>query len=377
MAARRERSPSTRSAAPGAPAPATPTAAPTPSSATAPIAHAGDGTAPAGTGEGGGLESWSGRYSRMSPGWHSRARQIPSRVEKRMALALPFFRMERLAIVMPTRSASSETRIFRLASITSMLTIVATDAPSDREVVFRLEVGGALEDALEHGGPRRGHEAGEAREDAHRDAAGAVVGDPEHDVGLGADDEPDDGQGAVLDAPHGLDGDGREGLAPAHVAQQLERLDQPEEERERPQVDVEDEGVEIHGHQVGVPVHALDLRLPDQAGQHGDADEQEDRPQEKDRAALHEWHLSWVADSEHSSIGKAGLFSLCEDDVPAGPAHQHPPVHDVELEAHAHALDLKSVPRSRHERASLLLSRLHIECGILPADGELRGNIGA
>jgi hypothetical protein len=37
---------------------------------------------------------------------------------------------------MPTRSASSVTLIFRLASITSMLTIVATGAISDREVVF-------------------------------------------------------------------------------------------------------------------------------------------------------------------------------------------------------------------------------------------------
>src|SRR5262249_59403571 len=97
---------------------------------------AGDGTASAGARDGADMGVSSGRYSRMSPGWQSRARQIPSRVEKRMALALPFFRMERLAIVMPTRSASSVTLIFRLARITSMLTIVATDATSDREVVF-------------------------------------------------------------------------------------------------------------------------------------------------------------------------------------------------------------------------------------------------
>src|SRR5262245_55139911 len=100
------------------------------------VAHTGDGTASPGAGDGADMGVSSGRYSRMSPGWQSSARQMPSRVEKRMALALPFFRMERLAIVMPTRSASSVTLIFRLASITSMLTIVATDAPSDREVVF-------------------------------------------------------------------------------------------------------------------------------------------------------------------------------------------------------------------------------------------------
>ena len=47
---------------------------------------------------------------RMSPGWQSSARQIASSVEKRIALALPVFRIDRLAIVMSTpataRSAS-------------------------------------------------------------------------------------------------------------------------------------------------------------------------------------------------------------------------------------------------------------------------------
>lgn len=38
-----------------------------------------------------------------------------------MALALLFFKMEMLAMVMPTFSASLVTLIFRLASITSML----------------------------------------------------------------------------------------------------------------------------------------------------------------------------------------------------------------------------------------------------------------
>src|SRR5436190_15014499 len=119
-----------------------------------------------------------------------------------MARALPFLRTERLASVMPTRAASSVTRIFRLASSTSRWTIVATAAPSDREVVFCLEVDGVLEDAFEHRGGRRRHDAGEAREDTHRDPAGAVVGDhPKEDVGLATDDERDDGQGTVLDVP--------------------------------------------------------------------------------------------------------------------------------------------------------------------------------
>jgi hypothetical protein len=64
-------------------------------------------------------------YSKMSPGWHSRALQIASKVESRIALALPFFKMEMLAIVMPTRSASSVTLIFRFANMTSMLMMIA------------------------------------------------------------------------------------------------------------------------------------------------------------------------------------------------------------------------------------------------------------
>jgi hypothetical protein len=52
--------------------------------------------------------------------------QIASNVDNRIALALPFFNTEMLAIVMPTLSASSVTLIFRFASITSMLMMIAT-----------------------------------------------------------------------------------------------------------------------------------------------------------------------------------------------------------------------------------------------------------
>jgi hypothetical protein len=64
-------------------------------------------------------------YSKISPGWHSSALQIASRVDSRTAFALPFFKMEMLAIVMPTFSASSVTLIFRFANITSMLIMIA------------------------------------------------------------------------------------------------------------------------------------------------------------------------------------------------------------------------------------------------------------
>lgn len=61
----------------------------------------------------------------MSPGWHSNALQIASRVDNLTALAFPFFKMERFAMVIPTFSVSSVTLIFLLASITSMLIIIA------------------------------------------------------------------------------------------------------------------------------------------------------------------------------------------------------------------------------------------------------------
>ena len=64
-------------------------------------------------------------YSKISPGWHLSALQIASRVDKRIALALPFFKIEIFAIMMPTFSASSVTLIFRFANITSMFMIIA------------------------------------------------------------------------------------------------------------------------------------------------------------------------------------------------------------------------------------------------------------
>ena len=55
----------------------------------------------------------SGSKRRMSPGWHESASQIASSVEKRIARALPVLRIERLASVIPTRSASSVSVIRR------------------------------------------------------------------------------------------------------------------------------------------------------------------------------------------------------------------------------------------------------------------------
>jgi hypothetical protein len=64
-------------------------------------------------------------YSKISPGWHSKALQTASSVDSRIAFTLPFFNTEILAIVMPTFSASSVTLIFRFANMTSMLMMIA------------------------------------------------------------------------------------------------------------------------------------------------------------------------------------------------------------------------------------------------------------
>src|SRR5256885_1704494 len=62
---------------------------------------------------------------RMSPGWQESASQIASSVEKRIARALPVLRIERLARVIPTLSASSVSVIRRSWSRSSSLTAIA------------------------------------------------------------------------------------------------------------------------------------------------------------------------------------------------------------------------------------------------------------
>src|SRR4249919_2168045 len=61
----------------------------------------------------------------MSPGWQPNAPQIASSVEKRIARALPVFRMDRLASVMSTRVASSVSVIRRSWSRSSSLMAMA------------------------------------------------------------------------------------------------------------------------------------------------------------------------------------------------------------------------------------------------------------
>jgi len=60
----------------------------------------------------------------MSPGWQSNALQIASKVLKRIAFALPVFKIERLDNVKSTLSESSFREIFRFAIITSKFTMI-------------------------------------------------------------------------------------------------------------------------------------------------------------------------------------------------------------------------------------------------------------
>src|SRR5690606_6564851 len=75
-----------------------------------------------------------------------------------------------LAIVMPTLSESSVTLIFRLASMTSRLMMIATLFTSDRQIILRLDLNGTFQQLLKNRGKKRNHHRSECREktDQHR-----------------------------------------------------------------------------------------------------------------------------------------------------------------------------------------------------------------
>src|ERR1700752_2644688 len=91
----------------------------------------------------------------MSPGWQESASQMASSVEKRIARALPVLRIDRLASVIPTRSASSVSVIRRSWSISSSLTAIAiSHRPVEvfaHERAFREHAG--QQEREEHGKP--------------------------------------------------------------------------------------------------------------------------------------------------------------------------------------------------------------------------------
>lgn len=100
---------------------------------------------------------------------------MASSVERRMALALPFFRIEILAIVMPTRSASSVTLILRFASMTSMLMMMAMLVSSHGEVMLGLQIHGVLQDPFEHRRHDGDDDRGEDNEEAHENRGSGIV----------------------------------------------------------------------------------------------------------------------------------------------------------------------------------------------------------
>jgi hypothetical protein len=67
----------------------------------------------------------SGLYSNRSPGWHSKALQMDSKVLNRTAFAFPVFRIDKFARVRSTFSESSFNDILRFAIITSRFTMIA------------------------------------------------------------------------------------------------------------------------------------------------------------------------------------------------------------------------------------------------------------
>jgi hypothetical protein len=75
------------------------------------------------------LSAWN---ASESPGWQPSCRQIASSVENRIAFALPVLRIDRLASVMPTRSASYVNVMRRASRDSSRFTTIAMlDRPGE------------------------------------------------------------------------------------------------------------------------------------------------------------------------------------------------------------------------------------------------------
>src|SRR5256885_15509188 len=110
----------------------------------------------------------------MSPGWHESDSQIASSVEKRIARALPVLRIERLASVIPIRSARSVSVIRRSWSRSSSLTAIAmSDGPFEvfaHERAFREHAG--QHERKEYGEPAVDRKAGIEMERTRRSRDG-------------------------------------------------------------------------------------------------------------------------------------------------------------------------------------------------------------
>lgn len=86
-----------------------------------------------------GVESESVSNSRISPGRQFSSLQRAQSVENLIALALPVFKIDKFASVMPMRAANSLSRIFRL-SITSSSLIIIFTIRSYYQILFGLNI---------------------------------------------------------------------------------------------------------------------------------------------------------------------------------------------------------------------------------------------
>lgn len=77
----------------------------------------------------------------ISPGWQSKYLQIASSVEKRIALTLPVLRLDILALVIPTASASSvtDTRLFAITSSRWRIIVTAITQPTMWRLVLLVD----------------------------------------------------------------------------------------------------------------------------------------------------------------------------------------------------------------------------------------------
>src|SRR4051812_36887610 len=98
---------------------------------------------------------------------------MASSVEKRMAFAFPFFNMETLAMVMPTFSVSSVTLIFLLASITSMLILIAIRLYG--EVVLGFDLDRVLKKLFDDSGEHADNDESEENEQGEDHGTWSVV----------------------------------------------------------------------------------------------------------------------------------------------------------------------------------------------------------
>jgi len=77
---------------------------------------------------------------------------MASSVEKRIAFAFPFFKIDKFAIVIPTLSDSSVTLIFRFANMTSRFTIIGMPSTSNGQLIFLFDFNRLLQQLLQHRG---------------------------------------------------------------------------------------------------------------------------------------------------------------------------------------------------------------------------------